>query len=239
MNGSSVDSWTGTSSLTLNDELPWLLSLAKSTALLAGRLASTLLLGDSAISPFLERHFTSPLYSCWLQSDLLMGGCDPLHETSIMQVLGVASEDGGDPLGHPRRETTANEGSDISKLLVSTALPSQQETSHSFLEEVGGGYGRGGFLVSWLQQTHCASNPGYRLLKRQAKAGRDGRALEAVERSLLATLLHHGSLVQDAILFTRRTETPGNTSPAMQPRTPPQRFRTLWKKVAEVRALFV
>lgn len=202
--------------------LPWLLSLAKTTALLAGRLAATLVVGDCGISPFLESYFRSPIYSSWLESDLFAGGCSPCYEALMLAPLDMACQ-----VVNSGLETAAKD-----KTLI---IPRNE--SAGFLEGVTGGFGKGGRFVSWLRGAFAPSDTAYRVIKRQATAGRDGDALELTERALVAAILTHAGLDGYAALFSAQLEGQGGDSVMKNHKEPPQRFATLWKCMAEVRTL--
>lgn len=201
--------------------LPWLLSLAKTTALLAGRLAATLVVGDCGISPFLESYFRSPTYSTWLESDLFAGGCSPCYEELTLAPLDVACR-------------VANVGLEAA---ASDKIPVIARNGvDDFLEGVAGGFGKGGRFVSWLRGAFAPSDTAYRVIKRQATAGRDGGALELAEGALVAAVLKHGGLDGYAAIFSAQLEDQGGDSARRNCQAPPRRFAALWRCTAEVRA---
>lgn len=216
-----------------NEKLPWLLSLAKTAAMLAGRMAATVVVGDSGISPFLEQYFRSPIYSSWLESDLFKGGCDPSYEGVMLVPLEISSRDEAVELEVSVAEHSRNDS------LVGVSVP-QSVAEHSrdrldeFLEEITSGNGQGGRLVAWLAKALKPSNAAYRTVKHQASMGRDGRALERVERAMLAAMLRHGGLDGDAAMFSASLKRPGNDGCGGVCREPPRRLAALWKFTAEV-----
>lgn len=216
-------------------DLPWLLSLAKTTALLAGRLAATLVVGDCGISPILESFTRSPMYASWMKSDLLAGGCDTSYEWLMVSPLDTANKDGSIDRGVSVVVTapviSANGG------LVHTSDPVvSREKLDQFLEGVADGRGQGGRFAAWLSEVHAPTDMAYRLIKRQAAAGPDGGALERAERAMLAAMLKHGGLDGDAALFSSRflfERSHGNVKGYS--RKPPRRLALLSKRMAEVR----
>lgn len=226
--------------------LPWLLSLAKTTTLLAGRYAATLTVGNCGISPFLESYFRSPTYRQWLKSDLLSGGCDPSYEALMLTPIDANSgEDASSCLENNIRaavpETNACSTSHFQ--WVRNAMPSRREVA-DFLEEVAGGYGRGGRFSVWLGETLAPSDAAYRIIKRQATTGRNGGLLRNAERVMLAAMLKHADLDRDAVLFSsalvKRRESGGDETPnGTTIRPPPRKFALLWKSMAEVKMWFV
>lgn len=216
--------------------LPWLLSLAKTTALLAGRLAATLVVGDCGISPILESFARSSVYASWMESDLLAGGCDPSYEWLMVAPLDTASQDGSTDRGGGSVVVTAPVISATGGL-VHTSEPSvSREKLDQFLEGVADGCGEGGGFAAWLCEVHAPTDTAYRLIKRQAAAGRDGGALERAERAMLAAMLKHGGLDGDAALFSARFQLErGGGKVKDHSRKPPRRFALLSKRMAEVR----
>lgn len=214
-----------------SQDLPWLLSLAKTTALLAGRLATTLLVGDCGISPFLESYFRSPIYASWLESELLAGGFDASYERLVLAPLDIFSDDGN----------TNPEVAEMCKPICTALAPGNIKRSREkipgFLEEVTGGYGCGGRFAVWLRDVLAPSGAAYWVIKRQAAAGRDGEALGRAERALLAAMLKHGGLEGDAALISDRLECQGSESAGKRPGDPPRRFKDLWKSTAEVKKI--
>lgn len=218
--------------------LPWLLSLAKTTAMLAGRMAATIVVGDSGISPFLELYFRSPIYSSWLESDLFKGGCDPSYECLMLGPLEFSSRDESCDVG------VSDAANSCKASLIGVPVPRSitkrsRDKLDEFLEGVASGNGRGGRLVAWLAKAATQSNAAYRIIKHQASTGRDGRALERVERAMLAAMLRHGGLGGDAALFSAslKVREDGNDGFGGVYREPPRRLAVLWKLTAEVRIL--
>lgn len=215
--------------------LPWLLSLAKTTALLAGRLAATLVVGDCGISPILESFARSPVYASWMESDLLTGGCDVSYERMMVAPLDTANKDGLTGRG-VSVVVTAPVISTSGGLVHSSDPAASQEKLDQFLEEVADGCGQGGRFAAWLSKVHAPTDMAYRLIKRQAKAGRDGEALERTERAMLAAMLKHGGLEGDAALFSARFQLErGDDDAKDYSGKPPRRFVLLSKRMAEVR----
>lgn len=214
--------------------LPWLLSLAKTTAVLAGRLAATLVVGDCGISPTLEPFARSPTYASWMKSDLLAGGCDSSYERLIVGSLGTTSKDGGTDHGVSVGVTapvlSANGG------LMCTSDPAvSRDKLDQFLEGVVDGCGQGGRFAAWLSEVHEPTDTAYRLIKRQATGGIDGGALERAERAMLAAMLKHGSLDSDAALFSARFRVErGDDNAKGCCRKAPRRLALLSKRMAEV-----
>lgn len=111
-----------------------------------------------------------------------------------------------------------------------------REKLDQFLEGVVDGCGQGGRFAAWLSAVHSPTDTAYRLIKRQAAAGRDGGALERAERAMLAAMLKHGGLDGDAALFAARFRVErGNDIVKGDFRKPPRRFALLSKRMAEVR----
>lgn len=225
-----------TNTKVFNDELPWILSLAKTTALLAGRLSATLVVGDCEISPHLESYSRSAAYSCWLESDLFSGGCDVSYEALMYAPVEIVSENLNSIVERPVAVRPSSDIAGAAPASRSGVLPSHKELT-DFVEEVEGGYGRGGRFVAWLCEAFAPSNVGYHMLKRRAMTSRDGGALENAERAILAALLTHGGLDRDAMLFSAGLgKGDGGSAGVCTPiRALPQRFAILWKSVAEVR----
>lgn len=213
--------------------LPWLLSLAKTVAILAGRMAATIVVGDSGISPFLEKYYRSPAYSSWLESDLLKDGCDPSYESLMLAPLNVTSRDGSSSVGIPRAVNTHNVS--LGGVTVPTSdVPRSRKINDEFLEGVASGNGQGGRFATWLAEALAPSNAAYRIIKRQAETGRDGRALARVEGAMMAAMLRHGGLDGDAVLFSAYLEHQGRDGAVTRGRRPPRRLAALWKSTAEV-----
>lgn len=216
-----------------NQNLPWLLSLAKTVAMLAGRMAATIVVGDSGVSPFLEKYYCSPAYSSWLASDLLKDGCDPSYEGLMLAPLDVTSRDGSSSVGIPPAVNTHNVS--LGGFTVPTSDVSRsRKRNDDFLEGVASGNGQGGRFASWLAEALAPSNAAYRIIKRQAETGPDGRALARVERTMMAAMLRHGGLDGDAILFSACWEHQGRDEAVRRDRQPPRRLAALWKSTAEV-----
>lgn len=215
--------------------LPWLLSLAKTTALLAGRLAATLVVGDCGISPILESFARSPVYASWMKSDLLAGGCDASYERIMIAPLDTENKDGSTDRG----VSTVVKAAVISAnggLVHKSSPAASRENLDQFLEGVADGCGQGGRFAAWLSEVHAPTDTAYRLIKRQAAAGRDGEALERAERAMLAAMLKHGGLEGDAALFSARFQLErGDGNAKDYSRKPPRRLVLLSKRIAEVR----
>lgn len=215
--------------------LPWLLSLAKTTALLAGRLAGTLVVGDCGISPILESFARSPVYASWMKSDLFAGGCDAPYERMMVGPLDTANKDGSTGRGISV-VVTAPVISASGGLVHSSDPAASREKLDQFLEEVADGCGQGGRFAAWLSEVHAPTDMAYRIVKRQAAAGRDGEALERTERAMLAAMLKHGGLEGDAALFSARFQLEqGGDSTKDYSGKPPRRLVLLSKRMAEVR----
>ena len=218
--------------------LPWLLSLAKTTALLAGKMASTVVVGDSGVSPFLESYYRSPVYSSWLESDLLKGGCDPSCEGLMLAPLNITSR-----AESPNTRTPDAGGT--SGISSGCVVGKSREGRHSrerldeFLEGMASGNGQGGLFVTWLTEALAPSNAAYRIVKHQAAKGQDGGALTRVERAMMAALLRHGGLDGDAALFSARLDRQGGGDSRHGTREPPRRFAALWKSTAEVKQITI
>lgn len=216
-----------------SQNLPWLLSLAKTVAMLAGRMAATIVVGDSGVSPFLEKYYRSPAYSSWLASDLLKDGCDPSYEGLMLAPLDATSPDGSSSDGIPPAVNTHNVS--LRGVTVPTSdIRRSRKTNDEFLEEVASGNGQGGRFATWLVEALAPSNAAYRIIKRQAETGRDGRALARVEGAMMAAMLRHGGLDGDAVLFSACLEHQGGDEAARRGRRPPRRLASLWKSTAEV-----
>lgn len=213
--------------------LPWLLSLAKTTSLLAGRLAATLVVGDCGISPFLESCFRAPSYAKWLNSDLLTGGYDPFYQELVLAPLDITSQvaNGDSWISVPVKTSVVR--LDNASVPMSGVARSRDKLSE-FLEEVASGYGQGGRFATWLNVVFTPSNAAYQVIKRQAMAGHDGAALERAERAIMAAMLRHGGLDGDAALFCARLERQSIGGVEEERRKPPRRFEALWKSTAEV-----
>lgn len=221
-------------SSTKRENLPWLLSLTKTTALLAGRLAATLVVGDCGISPYLESYFRSPAYARWMGSDIFAGGCDPFYEKVMLAPLDIASEFKSTSLGLAVQAKASVDCLGVVPVAVRGAVCSRSELA-VFLEEVVSGHGKGGIFVAWLGEALASSNAAYLVVKRQTATGRDGRALERAERAMLAAMLRHTGLDGDAALFGSQLERQSGESGGTDCRAPPRRFTGLWKRSAEVK----
>lgn len=219
-----------------SQNLPWLLSLAKTTALLAGRLSATIVVGDSGISPFLEECFHSPVYSIWLESDLFKGGCDPCYEGLMLAPLAITSRDENPEFSVPGTANMRNVSLGGIAVTANDGMRSRQELDE-FLEGVASGSGQGRRFVAWLAEALAPSNTAYRIIKRQAKTGQDGRALARVERAMMAAMLRQGGLGGDASLFSAHLERQGGNGVGRASDKPPRRFAALWKSTAAVRIL--
>lgn len=217
-----------------SENLPWLLSLAKTTALLAGRMAATVVVGNSGISPFLEEYFCSPAYSTWLESDLFKGGCHPFYEELMLAPLDITSRDENPDLRVP----SAGDTRDVSLGGIAITANDEMRSRHEldeFLEGVATGNGQGRRFVAWLDEALAPSNPAYGVIKHQAMAGQDGRALQRVERAMTAAMLRQGGLDGDAALFSARLERQRSNGAGRESDKPPRRFAALWKSTAAVR----
>lgn len=214
-----------------SQKLPWLLSLAKTTALLAGKMAATVLIGDSGISPFLEDYFRSPVYAGLLESDLFKGGCDSSYGGLMLGPFDITSHGGKSDPGVPVAAKTPD---DVDVVTASDETHSRGNLD-DFLEGVASGSGQGGLFVAWLAKALAPSNTAYRVVKHQAMAGQDGRALARVERVMMAAMLRHGGLDGDAALFSASLGRRGGGGDRENTREPPGKFAALWKITAEVR----
>ncbi|CAM9202377.1 unnamed protein product [Discosporangium mesarthrocarpum] len=218
--------------------LHWLLSLAKTTSVLAGRLACTLIVGNCGISPFLEAYFRCPAYAKWLESDIFSGGCDSLYEGLLLSPFDVVDDefctsldlsfesivqDSSSVAGAtgctPRREGTCN------------AVHREQQAK--FLGDMVQGTGQGGWFCSWVCEYFSSYNIGYRAIKHQALAGPDGIPLERIERGVLAALLKHEGC-GDIALSCAASHNDGRPSESNISSIPPRQFVRLWTTVAEV-----
>ena len=210
--------------------LPWLLSLAKTTALLAGKMAATVVVGDSGVSPFLEDYFCSPVYSSWLQSDLFRGGCHPSYEGFMLGSLDITSQGEVSGLGVPAEANTPNGG------VVVAASDERRSRGNldEFLEGVASGSDQGGLFMAWLAKALAPTNTAYRVVKHQATAGPDGRALARVERAMMAAMLRHGGLDGCAALFSASLGRGGGDGDRGNRKEPPGSLAALWKTTAEV-----
>ncbi len=234
-NPAAADAGVGPKGTPKSDSLnlPWLLSLAKTTALLAGKMASTVVVGDSGVSPFLEKYYRSPMYSTWLESDLMKGGCNPSYQGLMLAPLNITSRAESPNVRVP----VAGNTPDVS---LARAVRKASDGTRSrvrlddFLEGVASGNGQGGLLVAWLAEGLAPSNTAYRIVKRQAAMGQDGKALARAERAMMAALLRHGGLDGDAALFSVRLEHHGGDDNRKGSREPPRRLAALWKSTAEV-----
>lgn len=238
LNSASVETGTGpkgTHSRDFDSEnLPWLLSLAKTSAFLAGKMAATVVVGDSGISPFLEEYFRSPAYSTCLESDLFKGGCDPSYEALMLAPLDIAGRDENSDL----RVFAAANTRDVSLGRAAVTASDEIRSRHEldvFLEGMASGNGQGFRFVEWLAGAMAPSNTAYRIIKRQATTGQDGRALARVERVMMAAMLRQGGLDGDAALFSARLERRGDNGTRRKSEKPPRRFAALWKSTAAVR----
>lgn len=213
-----------------SQKLPWLLSLAKTTALLAGKMAATVVVGDSGVSPFLEDYFRSPVYSSWLESDLLKGGCDPYYEGLLLGPLDITSQGERPDLRVPVEANTPNRG------VVVTASDEKRSRGkvNEFLEGVASGSGQGGLFMAWLAKGLTPTNTAYRIVKQQAMAGPDGKALARVERAMMAAMLRQGGLDGLAALFSACLGRRGGDGDRRTRQEPPERLAALWKTTAEV-----
>lgn len=213
-----------------SQNLPWLLSLAKTTALLAGNMAATVVVGDSGISPFLEDRFRSSLYSSWLESDLLKGGCDSSCEGLTLVPLDITSQSEVSDLGVP---VAANTPSGCFVVTTSDQRRSRSKLDE-FLEGVASGSGQGDLFIAWLAKSLAPSSTAYRIVKHQAMAGQDGRALARVERVMMAAMLLHGGLGGTAALFSASLGDLRGDSDRRNRKGPPGSLAALWKITAEV-----
>lgn len=213
-----------------SQKLPWLLSLAKTAALLAGKMAATVVVGDSGVSPFLEDYFCSPVYSSWLESDLFKGGCDPSYEGFMLGPLDITSQGEPSDLGVSVEANTPN-GSVV--VTASDETRSRGELD-GFLEGVANGSGQGGLFMSWLAKALAPTNMAYRMVKHQAMAGPDGRALARVERAMMAAMLRHGGLDGAAALLSACLGRGGGDGDGRNRKEPPRSLAALWKITAEV-----
>lgn len=235
-NPAATDAGVGLKGTPKSDSLnlPWLLSLAKTSALLAGKMASTVVVGDSGVSPFLENYYRSPIYSTWLESDLMKGGCNPSYECLMLAPLNITSR----AESPNARVPFAGNTPDVSMACV---VGETGDGTHSrdrldeFLEGMASGNGQGGLFVAWLAEGLAPSNTAYGIVKRQAAIGQDGKALARVERAMMAALLRHGGLDGDAALFSARLEHQGGGDNRKGSKEPPRRLAALWKSTAEVK----
>lgn len=211
-------------------KLPWLLSLAKTTALLAGKLAATVVVGDSGVSPFLEDYFGSSVYSSWLESDLFKGGCYSSYEGFVLGPLDITSQGEISDLGAPV-EVNAPDGGVV---VTASDEPRSRGRLDDFLENVASGNGQGGLFMAWLAKALTPSNTAYRIVKHQAMTRQDGRALARVERVMMAAMLRHGGLDGAAALFSACLGRRGGDDDRRN-REPPGRIAALWKITAEVK----
>lgn len=213
-----------------SQKLPWLLSLAKTTALLAGKLAATVVVGDSGVSPFLEDYFRSPVYSSWLESDLFKGGCDPSYDGVLLRPLDITSQGEISDLGVPVEGETPNGGA------VVTASNERRSRGKldEFLEGVASGSGQGGLFMAWLAKALTPTNTAYRIVKHQAMTGPDGRALARVERALMVAMLRHGGLDGAAALVSACLGRRGGDGDRRSRKEAPGSLAALWKITAEV-----
>lgn len=246
MDAKSPHGWTD------HRHLPWLLSLAKTTAMLAGRCAATLTVGNCGISPYLETYFRSPAYSFWLESDLFAGGFDPTYESLVLAPIETANRGVADSYLESRVEVPPRELNDTSvsaSQSTRSVMPSDSQLAE-FLEEVASGHGRGGQFAAWLREAFSPSDAAYQMIKRQAYAGADGELLDNAERAILAALLKHGNLDGDAMLITftlvklrkrggADDTCGGDTCGSIPVGIRPRRFSFLWKSVAKVSVWFV
>ncbi|CAM9290375.1 unnamed protein product, partial [Chrysoparadoxa australica] len=185
-------------------KLPWVLRLAKSTAVLLGRLACSQIVGGSCISTHLEQYHQAPIYSRWLSSPLLMHGLDSHHET-IMTRCGI-------------------------RVSASCTKPptSSQSTSatDAFLEGMAVGSGKGHMLCNWLRESHSGGHMSYRVILQQASRSGEGALVQAAEGGMLSALLKHEGLAEQALLWSKQLEG------AQQKSLPPSGLRCLWGQVA-------
>lgn len=212
--------------------IPWLLTLTKTTASLVGRLAATLVIGDCAISPYLENYFSSPAYATWLESNLFSAGCDPYYERLLLEPLDVSSRDADSHVLMPKSPTNSPCGGPP----VTSGIIFSRQKLGEFVEEVAGGFGKGGRFVTWLHEALYPVNSAYQMVKRQASAGKDGKALERAERAMMAAMLRHSGLDGEAALFSVQLERRGGVDKMKGCTMPPRRFTHLWKAVPEARA---
>lgn len=221
-----------------NVTFPWLLSLTKTSALLAGQLGAVLVVGDCGLSPFLEPLFRSPAYAGWMKSDLFSGGCDPSYKSLLLSPLSIVSEDESDPFGEDLAPPgILSQSESRVGVMPNRGIISSSAERADFLEEVAGGYGRGGQFAVWLYNTYASTDTAYRVIQRQAARGRDGEALASVERAMIAALLRHGCLDGDAAALSAHLDVHLGSGVVRKdrPGKPPRRFEVLWKSVAEVR----
>ena len=219
------------SSMANDEKLSWLLTLAKTTASLAGRLAATLVIGDCGISPFLETYFSAPAYATWMESDLFSAGCDPFYESLLLAPLDISSQDESSCVTTTKPPVTSTRGGSPATSGFTAHWPKRNE----FVEEVAGGYGTGGRFLIWVSEALCPLNASYRVIKRQASAGQDGSALERAERAMMAAMLRHAGLDGEAAFFSFQLDRRDGVDEAKGFRMVPRRFARLWKAVSEAR----
>lgn len=212
--------------------IPWLLTLTKTAASLAGRLAATLVIGDCTTSPFLENYFGSPAYENWLESNLFSAGCDPFYEQLLLEPLDVSSRD----VDYRVLMSKSPTKSPCGRPPVTRGITFSRRELGEFVEEVTGGFGKGGRFVTWLHAALYPINSAYRMVKRQASAGKDGKALERAERAMMAAMLRHSGLDGEAALFSVQLERRSDVDKMKGCTMPPRRFTRLWKAVSEARA---
>jgi hypothetical protein len=164
-------------------KLPWLLSLAKTAACLAGQLCATVAIGDTAATYKLERAVRAqPVLTQWLTLPLLSGGLDDAAQerAALLTQHSFGNSSSEHCAAQARKQATvaaADASADVSSLLVVTAAA-------------------------------CAAlTPAYTVIRRQAHAGADSALFSAAESAVFAALLKHSGATTAAVVVAVQSRT--------------------------------
>jgi alpha-tubulin suppressor-like RCC1 family protein len=193
-------------------KLPWLLSLLKTTASLAGRLAGTMVIGNGNCHSLMESRCVSPVCREWIKSPVFARGLS-IANCNLLARHGVIPMNMDDPC-------------DTSAIVFG---------SGSFYADVLAGDKSVDLFCDWLRTSYAKFDQGYSIISRQAFRSPDALQFRTFEKTTLAALLQLNGLSGQASMYKHMMSGSGPAEALLPQRSPPVRFLALWRVVSEVR----
>ena len=193
-------------------KLPWLLSLLKTTVSLAGKLASTMVIGNGNCHSVLESRCALPVCEQWIRSPLFARGISTMNCNLLARhgVIPMSMDD-------------------------TCELPSVAFSTSTFYTDLMAGDETVDAFCDWLRSSYAKLDQGYNIISRQAFRSSDGPQFRSFEKSILAALLQLNGLPSQASLYKHVMHTSASTEKKSPVRSPPARFLAIWRVVSEVR----
>ena len=196
-------------------KLPWLLSLLKTTASLAGRLASTMVIGNGNCHELLEARCASPLCEEWIKSPLFIRGLIESKYNLLARhgIISINTDDKSDSLHEVFRVDEF-----YSDLVV------DDKSAKMFCQ--------------WLRLAYRKIDHSYNMLLHQVHRSSESSEFQTFENTMLAALLQSNGLSVQASLYQKSLSKVEEVD-VLLARRMPTRFLALWRVVSEVRQLLI